>query len=616
MSLFIRCIFCLAIVSGCCVTVVRAETQSPRWLSDTAQVTRLLGIAGKKTGIGETDSAEYYIRKAGKLAAGIKSPKSQIKYFAYYANFLFDRLRYQEALDVSKEQLKVSRQVNDLKSAANAYNNMAIQYGSLGQLETASKCLIQALKISEQTHDLLNQRKFYNNLATIFLDLNDQKNSLFYASKSYELARKLKDTMQLARSLTNLALSEVISGRYDRAISYQQLQLDIAKRKGYYDLVMDASVNLGETYIRKKEYPKALAQFAEAEKVLQKNPDEDYKMYIHNGFASAYYHLGNYRLAKAHLDRMFEQAKMYMPKIDLKNLYRLAAEIHEKLNDPEKGLALWKKYNDLNDSIISANTQKAIHEAEIRYQTNVKEKAIAQQKLLISNKNLEIQKKDQYILVSIMIIVLLLSISVIIFLIYKNKNQVVQLSLLKAQIHPHFLFNTLNNLYALSLSKSDESPAVIMGLSKILRYMLYECNAPKVSLQKEIDIIEQYISLEKIRYHNRLEVNMDINGDLESQQITPLLILPLVENAFKHGISKLVDNGWIKIETQLKQSKLIFKISNNKLAEAEFKEKQSRFGNIGLLNIKRRLKILYRGRHQLRIIDEDELFMVIMKISL
>jgi len=112
-----------------------------------------------------------------------------------------------------------------------------------------------------------------------------------------------------------------------------------------------------------------------------------------------------------------------------------------------------------------------------------------------------------------------------------------ELKFLKAQINPHFLFNTLNNLYALTLKKSNKAPEIVLKLSSLLDYMLYECNAPFVSLDKEIQLIKNYISLEKLRYGNRLKIDFTVEGNTSEKQIAPMLILPLVENCFKHGAS-------------------------------------------------------------------------------
>ena len=190
-----------------------------------------------------------------------------------------------------------------------------------------------------------------------------------------------------------------------------------------------------------------------------------------------------------------------------------------------------------------------------------------------------------------------------------------ELNLLKGQIHPHFLFNTLNNLYALTIQQSPKSSHVVMGLSDILRYMLYECNTDSIELKREIEIIESYISLEKIRYEERLDLNLSISGNVEEIKIAPLLLLPLVENAFKHGTSEKIGEAWINIDFQVKRNNLKLKISNSKpdmLPEDIEKHK----GHIGLANVKKRLDILYPGAHELKLFNEEDMFIAILEIEL
>lgn len=190
-----------------------------------------------------------------------------------------------------------------------------------------------------------------------------------------------------------------------------------------------------------------------------------------------------------------------------------------------------------------------------------------------------------------------------------------ELNLLKAQIHPHFLFNTLNNLYALTLNNSSKSPEIVMGLSQILRYMLYECNVEKVPLQKDVQMLENFILLEKMRYEERLDFNFTKEGYLDRHQIAPLLLLPLVENAFKHGAGEKVGQAWINIELAMEGEVLKFKINNSK-PEQPVTQLVEKEGNIGLENVQRRLELIYPNAHQLKIFDEEEMFAVILKIDL
>lgn len=190
-----------------------------------------------------------------------------------------------------------------------------------------------------------------------------------------------------------------------------------------------------------------------------------------------------------------------------------------------------------------------------------------------------------------------------------------ELNFLKAQVHPHFLFNTLNNLYALTLNQSAKASHVVLGLSEILRYMLYECDKENIDLKKDVEILESYIALEKIRYEDRLDLNFNIAGRINHQKIAPLLLIPLVENAFKHGISEQVGDAWIKIDLTVNENLLKFKIANSR-SEILPEDAAKHYGNIGLNNLRKRLQIIYPEAHTLKIIEDDEMFLVVLEINL
>ena len=189
-----------------------------------------------------------------------------------------------------------------------------------------------------------------------------------------------------------------------------------------------------------------------------------------------------------------------------------------------------------------------------------------------------------------------------------------ELDFLKAQLHPHFLFNSLNNIYSLSLDKSEKTPEVILGISNILRYSLYECTARQVLLKRDIEILYDYIRLEKIRYEERLELNILICENTGSLQISPLLMLPLVENAFKHGTAATIDNPWINIQLHIQDNNLTLNISNSK---PEMKNPSNNSaGRIGIENVQKRLSLLYPGKHSLYFFDEQDCFITVLNITL
>ncbi len=192
-----------------------------------------------------------------------------------------------------------------------------------------------------------------------------------------------------------------------------------------------------------------------------------------------------------------------------------------------------------------------------------------------------------------------------------------ELALLKAQIHPHFLFNTLNNLYGLTLERSESASDVVLGLSDLLDYVLYKGAADRVPLGQEVDFLQTYLSLERIRYNGRLEVSLEADGIDPELPIAPLLLVPLLENSFKHGARRDVRRSWIRMELKTDGSRLHVVIANGKPAAQDDKEPGAdTTEGLGLENVRRRLELLYGGSHEFDIRDEADLFEVRVRIDL
>lgn len=195
----------------------------------------------------------------------------------------------------------------------------------------------------------------------------------------------------------------------------------------------------------------------------------------------------------------------------------------------------------------------------------------------------------------------------------QKENMEAQLQLLKAQVHPHFLFNTLNNIYSQAQEESPRSAKMIMELSHILRYLLHEGRLAKVPLENELQMMTDYINLEKIRYDKKLDMHVSLPQKTDDIHIAPLLLLPLVENCFKHGASKMIDHPWVNLKIELQDELMVVKIMNGK--KAGIKSPRERSGT-GIENVKQRLELLYKDKHELQINEDEEVFIVNLKIDL
>ena len=198
--------------------------------------------------------------------------------------------------------------------------------------------------------------------------------------------------------------------------------------------------------------------------------------------------------------------------------------------------------------------------------------------------------------------------------IQKEKFQT-ELKALKGQIHPHFLFNSLNNLYALSLRNSTDLPNMILKLSDLLRYMIYEVEDDFIPLKKEVEHLENYIDLQKIRLNDHQQVSFQLKGTIGEQKIAPLIFINFIENAFKHGISSSNQPNEIKIKIHTDGEKVLLEVKNSKPSSSELENSKGSTG-IGLENVKRRLEMRYPEAHELHIFEDNAHFNVHLSLIL
>ncbi len=195
----------------------------------------------------------------------------------------------------------------------------------------------------------------------------------------------------------------------------------------------------------------------------------------------------------------------------------------------------------------------------------------------------------------------------------ENEKLNSELRFLKEQINPHFLFNTLNNLYYLAVINSPNTPGVIEKLSHMMRYMLYDSNHPKVPLSKEIEYMKNYISLEKLRLNNEIPISFEVEGNVGDFYIVPLILNTFLENAFKHGLNNNSTDAFVYISIRVEGQNCIYCVENSKPAVNTRAEEKS---GIGLQNVKRRLDLSYPGRYSLDVEESADSYKVRLEITL
>jgi two-component system, LytTR family, sensor kinase len=197
--------------------------------------------------------------------------------------------------------------------------------------------------------------------------------------------------------------------------------------------------------------------------------------------------------------------------------------------------------------------------------------------------------------------------------IFSEKKQL-EIDFLRLQINPHFLVNTLNNIYSLVVIEDQRSPNAILSLSNLLNYVLYESSMPTVSIKKEIQFLQDFVALEKIRNSSKIQVKMNVEGE-QTGDITPLILIAFIENAFKHGVADSTIQSYIHINIKVENNTLCLSVINSKVRKVSEKQKKS-LGGIGLVNVQKRLNSLYSNRYDLQVISEPNKYQIVLVIVL
>ncbi len=194
----------------------------------------------------------------------------------------------------------------------------------------------------------------------------------------------------------------------------------------------------------------------------------------------------------------------------------------------------------------------------------------------------------------------------------KEKNET-ELKALRSQINPHFLFNSLNSIYSLARKKSPEVPGKIVQLSDLMRHIIYESDSDLIPLEKEIEMVRNYIGMQNLRASGPEKISLETSGETKNKKIAPLVFLPFVENSFKHGLKSGAENVYAKIKISVEKDKLLFEVENTKGGTPVLSD--SKYKGIGIENVRKRLELIYPSSHKLEIMDGENTFKVVLRIG-
>lgn len=411
------------ILAGLLMAINVASAVAQYSKSDSIKVQEYLAKSDKLYYEEKIDSSIYYCLQARALAQRVGYKRGMADFISSYLPILNRQGKYNEALALAKEGIRICHEIGNKVLISVAYNNAANDYQYLGDFKSAARDYLNALVFVANTGDTWKEQRYSNNLASVFLQMEELDKSLHYAKKSYDLALQNKDSAGMASSLVNLSVNELKSGKLEDATRHLAEVAKLGEALDDYSYVLDSYLTQADVEFRRNKPRSSLAYYTKCLEVLKQYPSPDYELYVFWGFANAHHQLNDDRQAHAYVERSITLAKELGVLDELRKIYPLASEINEKMGRLDLALDYRKKYETLNDSLLNAGTQQTIHTLETEYRTAEKEKDLAEQKLIIARKEADIQKKDKAIFLSTTIAVGLLSLMIISFLVYKNRQR-------------------------------------------------------------------------------------------------------------------------------------------------------------------------------------------------
>jgi len=371
----------------------------------------------------QPDSSAFYYKKGLAVARQLHYLRGIAQFTSYYLYILNQRGEYAKGLHMVTQAAVIYRALKDEKNLGIAINNMGNQHHELGNFSAAAGYYLQAIALAEKTQHTVVLPKLYNNVASIFLSLEDYKKSLQYASKAAALGRQQKDTPRIASALVNLGYAQTKLGHLQQGEATFMEVIRLGRYLGDSTYVMDGYINSGSIYSDQNQHQKALRQYEKTMAITDTYPDQDYRLYAQLGYGQELLKTGQALRADSIIASTIALASKMQATDELRQTYLTAAEIKEALHQPAQALQYRKQYEALNDSLLGASTRKHVEQLEIAYQTAQKDKELAEKKLLLAEKDVQLEWKAKWQAIFLLTIALLAVLATLIWLRYRARRK-------------------------------------------------------------------------------------------------------------------------------------------------------------------------------------------------
>ena len=531
---------------------------------------------------GEYKLSLQFYEEAIAIAEKSGNKKSIHKYFNNIGNIYSNTGNYQKALEHFNNALEVNRANKDSLGILNNLNSIAILYYDQGNYPLSLDYNNQSLKLAESYNDSIGIFQSLINLGNLYRqqDLNDKALQFYNKALAIESAKfNIKNVTALKNNIAGIYYDKKV---YDKAISYYKESIALSKEIEDNINLVSALNGLGYSYLEVKQHSKAIWYFEESRDISILNEYSYDLSDSYDGLAETYYDRKEYNLALLNAQKLVELANAYDFLKHKKNAYALLSKIYKSTGDFKKALESYEKYKIVSDSILNEDNIKKIAQLEYEYkyekELNAAEKRELKLTKTVETKSKDLEKSQRNLLLGVILfLIIAIVLGSIIFLLKlrnskaKIQNNITEQKLLRTQMTPHFIFNSLSVLQGMILNK-EESKSVnyLSKFSKLLRITLENSRDKTVLLLQELEAVENYLSLQNIENE---KINFKLNVahvqagkptiDANSIKVPPMLIQPFVENAIEHAFKNKKEACSIEINLDVVDSKLICIILDN-----------------------------------------------------
>ena len=478
---------------------------------------------------------------------------------------------YEKALDYHFQSLEINEEIEDKKGMAKNYNNIGIIYENQGNHEKALDAYFQSLKLKEELGDKKGIASSYNNIGIMYNFQKKHKKALDYFNKGLKIAIETDNKFMIAKLYVGMSQSYANLNDLENALKFSSQAMSIYEKVNDKPGLVSTYITIGGIYIRQEKFNKGISYLKTALKISTELGMEQLSLHCYSFLGEVYYDLRKFKESKENLENAIMLA------IKVKNPLQLA-EAYENLSITEKELGNYQAayeahvlYKELSDSLFNEEKSKQISELEIQYESEKKDQEIIALNQEAEIKDLQVQRRNFYLIGAGILAILLLSLGFVLFRQNRLQNQqkttALEQRLLRSQMNPHFIFNSLiaiqNYIYQ---NKAAEAGRFLAKFSQLMRAILEGSRYEFISLEEEINLLENYLILQQLRFENKFTYKIEVDDKLNQDEVSipPMLAQPFLENAIEHGFKNLVQKGELSVRFSTTQDeKVLLEIEDN-----------------------------------------------------